>query len=213
MEIQRTANAGVLLKLDGVTLLLDGLCESYGPYQGTPAKIAEEITRNPPDLLAFTHGHPDHFGESLVSEYRKQNLRPILGPESLPCVTDHGSAKAGTVSVTPIPNRHLGMSDVLHRSYLIEGSKRVLFAGDAAPLQFKGRVELGHVDLLVAPYAYANTISSWKMSCALADAMVLLHLPDPEMDEHDLWLQVKTVAADGFGKRLFIPEIGQTLSF
>ena len=210
MEIQRTANAGVLLRLDGVTILLDGLCESFGPYLGTPAKIAEKIAKNPPDLLAFTHGHPDHFGESLVSEYGKQNLRPILGPESLPCGAQPGSWTVGGFTVTPIATRHLGMSDVEHRSYLIAGSKRVLFTGDAAPLQFKGK-EPEHVDVLIAPYAFANTVSSWKMSCALADATVLLHLPDRECDEHDLYLQVKTIAGDAVGSRLYIPEVGETL--
>ena len=213
MQIQRTANAGVRLTLDGADILLDGLCQELTPYLGTPASIAEEIFKNPPDLLAFTHGHSDHFGESLVSKYRKQNLRPILGPESLPCDAIPGSVKIGSVTVTPIATRHLGMNDVTHRSYLIEGSKRVLFTGDAAPLQFKGREEVGHIDLLIAPYAYANTISSWKMSCAMADATVLLHLPDRDSDVHDLWLQVKTVAGGAIGTRLFIPEVGDILTF
>ena len=214
MEIQRTANAGVLLTLDGVKILLDGLCESFGPYLGTPAAIVEELLQNPPDLLAFTHGHPDHFGETLVSEYGKQNLRPILGPESLPCDAQCGSLRIGDVTVTPIATRHIGKVEpgLTHQSYLIEGSKRVLFAGDASPLQWKGREDVGRIDVLIAPYAYANTVSSWQLSCAIAEKTVLLHLPKRQDDAYGLWGQVEIAAGHQLGKRLYIPDVGENLS-
>ena len=60
MLIRRVSNAGVLLELDGVKLLLDGFCKSVGPYMATPNKIREELLLDPPDLLAFTHEHEDH---------------------------------------------------------------------------------------------------------------------------------------------------------
>ncbi len=205
MEIQRTANAGVLLKLDGVSILLDGLCYRIEPYIETPAAIAAEIMKNPPDLLAFTHGHGDHYGESLVSAFQKQNLRPILGPESLPYGTDHRKMRIGGVTVTPIPSRHIGKSDpnLSHFSYLIEGSKRIFFAGDAAPLQWKGReVKL---DVLIAPYAYANTQASWDWSRTVADKVVVLHLPERDNDPAGLWPQI------GIASDAMIPRIGETI--
>ena len=215
MEIQRTANAGVLLKLDGVSILLDGLCCCVEPYMQTPAHIVSEIFQDPPDLLAFTHGHADHFGETLVSEYGKQNLRPILGPESLPWGTDHRKTRIGDVTVTPIPTRHLGKTEpgLEHVSFLIEGSRRVLFAGDAAPGQLWSREDLGNIDVLIAPYAYANTDASWKHSCQFAKVTVLLHLPEREKDTFGLWRQVETVAAGEIGKRLLIPQMGEKIVF
>ena len=68
MEIQRTANAGVLLKLDGVSILLDGLSDRIEPYVETPAAMAKALQKDPPDLLVFTHNHGDHSG----------GLRPII---------------------------------------------------------------------------------------------------------------------------------------
>ena len=77
MEIQRTANAGVLLKLDGVSILLDGLADRVEGYLPTPPEIAQQLLENPPDILAFTHYHADHCSEALLLPYRKQKFRPM----------------------------------------------------------------------------------------------------------------------------------------
>ena len=36
MRVKRTANAGVLLELDGARILLDGVCGEIKPYLPTP---------------------------------------------------------------------------------------------------------------------------------------------------------------------------------
>ena len=61
MEIRRTANAGVLLTLDDVKILLDGVSREVKPYPATPPKIKQELLSCPPDVVLFTHDHPDHF--------------------------------------------------------------------------------------------------------------------------------------------------------
>jgi len=159
MEIQRTANAGVCLKMDGVTILLDGLCERVEGYLPTPGAIAEQLLVSPPDLLAFTHRHADHCSEALLLPYRKQNLRPILGPELL----HMGAVNVGNVTITPIASRHLGKVEpgLQHVSFIIEGSRCVWFMGDAAPIQWKNRTDLPWPDVLIAPYAYGNTKAAW----------------------------------------------------
>ena len=43
MELVRTANAGILLKLDGKTILLDGVCREVKPYPATPPKLREQL--------------------------------------------------------------------------------------------------------------------------------------------------------------------------
>ena len=210
MEIERTGNAGVLLKLDGVSILLDGLCDGIAGYLPTPPSIAQRILMDPPDILAFTHYHADHCSDALLLPYRKQNLRPILGPESL----YSGAVQVGDVKITPVKTRHLGRvePDLQHVSYVIEGSKCVWFTGDAAPLQWRELSDLPRPDVLIAPYAYGNTKSAWDLSCSLTDHMVLLHLPNRGEDPYLLWDSIKSTAICMDKKKLFIPEMGEIIS-
>ena len=208
MELQRTANAGVRLTMDGVTILLDGLADRVEGYLPTPAEMAENLLRNPPDALVYTHNHPDHCSEALLLPYRKQNLRPIYGPESL----HSGSFQVGGVTVTPVESRHLGKTEpgLIHASYILQGSKCVWFMGDAAPLQWKTRPDLPKPDVLIAPYAYGNTRAVWDMSCSLAKTIVLLHLPDKDKDVYRLWEGVEATTANTVAN-LWIPQIGETI--
>ena len=209
MECRRTANAGVLLKLDGITILLDGVSRPTAHYYGTPDAVKEELYTCPPDILAFTHGHMDHFDRSFAQTMYHKTLRSILGPEGL--LKEGGicqPVKAGNVTVSPIPSRHIGKAgqNVNHVSYLIEGSQRILFSGDAAPTQFRDL----QVDVLIAPYAWALTPSAWQLAARVAKKLVLVHLPDPGNDPAGLWQQVKTVTAAA-GPELFIPTMEQTI--
>ena len=209
MEIQRTANAGCLLKMDGVSILLDGLADRVEGYLPTPAEMARRLLENPPDILAFTHYHPDHCSEALLSQYRKQNLRPIIGPESL----YSGDIHLGDVTITPVESRHLGRTEpgLQHVSFIIQGSICIWFMGDAAPLQWKNRTDLPKPDLLIAPYAYGNTKAVWDMSCSLAKNVVLLHLPDRDEDLYRLWESVESTTAQSNDTSLWIPKIGETI--
>ena len=210
MELQRTANAGVLLKLDGVSILLDGLCDGVEGYLPTPPAIARQLLENPPDLLAFTHGHEDHQSEALLLPYRKQNLRPILGPESLHL----GAVRVGDVTVKMVESRHLGKTEpgLNHISYIIEGSRCVWFVGDAAPLQWKNRTDLPRPDVLIAPYAYANTKTAWDLTTGLTNQVVLLHLPPRDSDPYHLWGSVEQTVKSTEGVSLWIPGMGEQIS-
>lgn len=210
MEIQRTANAGVLLKMDGVSILLDGLADRVEGYLPTPAQMAERLLKNPPDALVFTHYHKDHCSDALLLNYRKQNLRPIYGPESL----YSGAIQLGEVTITPVESRHLGKTEpsLQHVSYIVQGSKCVWFMGDAAPLQWKNRTDLPKPDVLIAPYAYGNTKAAWEMSCSLAKNIVLLHLPDRDQDIYSLWESVDSATAQRESINLWIPQIGESIT-
>ena len=209
MEIQRTANAGVLLKLDGVAILLDGLCDRVEGYLPTPPDMAKQLLDNPPDVLAFTHCHKDHCSDALLLPYRKQNLRPIYGPESLRL----GKVRVGEVTITVVPSRHLGNAEqgLEHVSYIIEGSQCVWFTGDAAPLQWKTRTDLPRPDVLIAPFAYGNAKSPWELVKSITEKMVLLHLPHRQMDEYGLWDAVERTTADRQNVSLWVPEIGERI--
>ena len=208
MEIRRTCNAGVCLKLDGVSILLDGLCDRVEGYIPTPPAVAQQLLDNPPDLLAFTHYHKDHCSRALLSPYRKENLRPILGPECL----SNGAVQVGEVTITPVASRHLGRIEpgLEHVSYIVEGSRCIWFMGDAAPSQWKNRADLPKADVLIAPYAYANTPTSWELTRTLAEKIVLLHLPEKEKDPYGLWEGVE--AAVTGSANTWLPAIGETIA-
>lgn len=211
MRISRVSNAGVLLELDGVKILLDGFCTGHGPYLATPAPIRDSLLADPPDMLAFTHEHPDHFDAHGAEQYHKQTLRPVLGPENLPCGTTSRGISRGFVSVLPIKSRHIGKEyfHVPHVSYAITGSKSVWFLGDAVPSQWHGIDRKCHV--LIAPFAYALSDSAWRMTCELAEHVVLVHMPLRENDPAGLWPQVEAVTGASCPVHLHIPAIGETI--
>ena len=211
MRISRVSNAGVLLELDGVRILLDGFCTGHGPYLATPSAIRDQLLADPPDMLAFTHEHEDHFDAHAAENYHKQTLRPVLGPENLPCGTTSRGISRGFVSILPIKSRHIGKEyfHVPHVSYAITGSKSVWFLGDAVPSQWHGIDRKCHV--LIAPFAYALSDSAWRMTSELAEHVVLVHMPLRENDPAKLWPQVEAVTGASCPVHLHIPAIGETI--
>ena len=212
MQIKRTASAGVLLELDGVRILLDGVCRKVEPYLETPVSVKEALLRNPPDAVAFTHCHADHYDETFVSAYLEKTAGPVMGPADIPFCQE-GSVRVGDVKITTVESRHLGKSDgAKHCSYVIEGSKCVWFLGDAAPAQWRKRTDLPKPDVLLAPYPYA-TGSAWQLTKSLgAKTVVLLHLPDREADDYGLWNGVEQATKNREGVALLIPQIGERIS-
>ncbi len=186
MEIRRTANAGVLLKLDGVTILMDGVCREVKPYPATPPEIKAELTENMPDVVAFTHAHKDHYDLGFAACILQKN-GGILGPEEC-----HGSMEpltVGNVRITPIPSRHIGTAGKYtpHASFVVEGSRCVWFTGDATPTQWQ-RMHLPKPDVMIVPYAYCNTPSAWSATRKLgARHVILVHMPLPQDDDIGLW--------------------------
>ncbi len=212
MELTRTANAGVLLRLDGVTILLDGVCREVKPYPATPPEIKAELLRDLPDAVAFTHAHKDHFDPAFATAYQQQTSRVIFGPADC-----HGTMEAGEVGnvrITPIPSRHIGAAGktTSHASFILEGSQCVWFLGDASPLLWKDRSDLPKPDVLIVPYAYATTPAAWEITKALhPKEIVLLHLPDRQDDSIGLWDAVEATVEDK--THLHIPALAETIHF
>ncbi len=211
MEIKRTANAGVLLKLDGVSILLDGVCREVSPYLATPPEERKALSDCWPDVLAFTHVHKDHYDPDFAASYRKQTNGVILGPEDL-----RGSAELVTVrgvTVTPVKSRHIGKAGqtVSHYSFIIAGTRCVWFLGDATPLQWRGREDLPVPDVLLVPYAYAVTETGWQITKQLgAKTVILLHMPTEEKDPIGLWAAVRSTVGET-AAFLKIPAMGETV--
>ncbi len=204
MRFVRTANAGGILSLDGKEILLDGVCDPSGPYLGTPKPMDWQLSKLPISCIAWTHFHPDHCRKAFYGEMAFTPGVTQLSPEN------PGLWQAENVTVTPLPSRHLGKSLCPHQSYLITGSQRILFTGDAAPTQWQ---QLQDVDVLIAPYAYANSPAAWKRVRAMGvKKAVIIHLPPKEKDSFGLWEGVSAVTADEQEIAVYFPEIGEKIT-
>ncbi len=211
MEILRTANAGVLLKLDDTTILLDGVCREVKPYLATPLHRREALRKNWPNAVAFTHMHKDHYDPDYAAEFSKCTGGVIFGPAQLGRVTTtRESTRIGNVTVKPVKSRHIGAAgkETEHYSYLIQGSKCVFFTGDASPSQWAGCTDLPKIDVLIVPYAYAITSAGWRAAKALCDGtIVLVHMPEKNSDPDGLWDLVLSVARNPDGATFWIPAL------
>lgn len=203
MEFLRTANAGVLLKMDGVSILLDGVSGELHPYFGTPDDIRKKLTEQLPDMLAFTHTHRDHYDEDYAIHHQKTTQKSYYGPE---CVNP---VLVGGVKIQAISTRHIGKNDVPHVSFIINGSKTVWFMGDAAPAALKEMKEMPKPNVIFVPFAYGLTPSAWRDTKETgAKSIVFLHLPDSECDELGIWDTLIKNTAD---THVLIPDIGHTI--
>lgn len=89
LHVTLLANAGLLLRYGGVTLLLDGIYGSEGhPFSTLPPQTREKLFAGQPpfdkiDYLLFTHAHPDHFSPGLTLGYLKQRrVKGVFLPET-----------------------------------------------------------------------------------------------------------------------------------
>ena len=208
MKLTRTANAGVLLKLDGVSILLDGVCREVKPYPATPPEVKAELMQALPDMVAFTHAHKDHYDPAFAAFVKEQG-GVILGPREVKGSME--PVRVGDVTITPIPSRHIGAAgkSTPHASFVIQGSLCVWFTGDSTPLMWKDS-ELPKPDVLVVPYAYTATPTGWQIAKDLgAKKVVLLHMPEREKDDIGLWQAVEETTKNE--PMLEIPAMGQTL--
>lgn len=160
LRITLIANAGVLLRYRGSTLLIDGIQNSENlPFSALPDRLWQELlcgSHRFPKIggLLFSHLHPDHFSCPMTAQYLKRNpdlqLFMPAEPLSRKCLADSGFRLERTVllfsgtegrvfrlspdiTVQAFRTRHLDRRfyGVPHYCYLISfGSKHVLFTAD-----------------------------------------------------------------------------------
>ena len=213
MKLKRTANAGVLLELDGVSILLDGVCREVKPYPATPPEERELLSTCWPDVVAYTHAHKDHYDPAYAAEYMRQTGRAILGPDGVGGV--RGSMQTvvlNDLKIIPITCRHIGLAgrDTPHCGFVINGTKTVWFTGDSSPLQWKNREDLSEPDVMIVPYAFVNSNSSWEFTKSKHAAVILLHMPKRSDDVVGLWESVENTV--GNLEQIIIPEIGEMIT-
>ena len=206
MEIRRTANAGVLLTIDGVKILLDGVCRQVFSYLPTPPEEKQRLLQNLPDAVAFTHPHPDHYDSDFAASYAE-----AAGKEILPTAP---ASFVGGVRIDAVPTRHMGKTEpgLMHVSFVLQGSKTVWFLGDAAPQQLKLLSAYPKPDVLIVPFPYmATEVAVKQIEALLPCQIVLVHMPDRTDDPDGIWEMV-TPAIKKLGQYVYCPEIGENLT-
>ncbi|MEA4853282.1 MAG: MBL fold metallo-hydrolase [Christensenella sp.] len=77
--IMLTANAGVLIKYHGKTILLDALHDRYTDrFSSVPNDLLEQVSEGEGefahiDVMAYTHDHPDHYSERWTRRFLKKH--------------------------------------------------------------------------------------------------------------------------------------------
>ena len=213
MEIRRTANAGVLLTLDNVKILLDGVSREVRPYPATPPEIALDLIICPPDAALFTHNHPDHFDPAYCRKTNSVIYGTEQAGEELPNLMADKTAVIGKVRVNAVPTRHMGHygKTTEHQSYVVEGSQVVWFLGDASPTELRKLAPFPKPDVLLIPYPYISTPAALKMVEAyLPCKIVLLHMPLQTDDPEGIW-QGASAGMEHLKAYLHVPQMGETL--
>jgi hypothetical protein len=83
--------------------------------------------------------------------------------------------------------------------------------GDASPLNLRKMENMPKPDVLIAPFAYFNTPSSFEAAKKTgAKNFVIVHLPEEENEENNLWRDVKSVTEEEKG--VFLMKIGETIT-
>lgn len=219
MQIRRTANAGVLLTLDDVQILLDGVCQEVKPYLATPPAERNKLSSHWPDGVFFTHTHADHFDGDFAGDYNRATARPVYAPAQAAqlcadaIVTD-ACIPVGNVCVKAVATRHMGHygSTTEHRSYVVAGSKVLWFLGDASPSEWKRFADCARPDVIAVPYPYVSTPSAIKLlEAQLPCKIVLLHLPEKEDDPQNIWQAIAPGVAQ-LRQNILLPRMGETLN-
>jgi hypothetical protein len=114
------------------------------------------------------------------------------------------------VQLRAIPTRHLGKVEegLLHSSFLISGSKKILFTGDASPASLRNV----SADIVIAPFAYANTSAGLKAVVNTgAKDLVLLHMPKCDPDPYGIWESVRAAIFGQDEIQVYIPKMGESI--
>ena len=208
LRITKTCNAGVLIEYGSARALFDGVCGEVPPYAGTPAHIRRELSEDIPDIVAFTHTHPDHWDGSFARAAFIGGRCAVLMPGG------QSTASCGDLmKVSAVRTRHLGKPDFPHVSYLLSIQDRTVWiAGDASPDSLVSSMGPVRPDIAVVPYSYLLTVSAAeKISAAGAKTVIVVHMPAEGPETAELTDSVRANAHLVPGT--VFPETGETLAF
>ncbi|SDY97122.1 MBL fold metallo-hydrolase [Tindallia californiensis] len=247
-RIQYIANSGVLVEIGSKRILIDALTKSKIPmFKSTPEDIYQQLLNQEPpydqiDFLLVTHQHSDHFdAERVLSFLRNSQKTKIIAPEEVifslrkeapdvsserlygmnPALGQSETIYLEGLRIKGMAMRHEGETDtaILHLAYLMDGGKKVMHLGDAAPekenfdtFQLKEEV----VDVLLANFPYAGIPKARQLvrEYIAPKKMAVIHLPDPDKDRWG-WRKATQKSylrsKQDFVKTVFFKEMGERI--
>lgn len=226
MILARVSNAGLWVEAEGRRFLLDGLHgQPPPPYCGMDPGWEKALfqDRYPVDVVAFTHGHPDHFCPQVAARYLAAHPQSAVyaGPDVLealraqgivnPCYGWDGPGPGGLMA---IPTRHMGAQyrTAPHCSLYLPGPEPLLFTGDAspAPSNFFPAGQRLQTHVLAAPFAFfeENPLRRVVLQRIQPSRAYVLHLPLPQADTQGLAQQIQQNLA-GCSLPAIILQLGQ----
>jgi L-ascorbate metabolism protein UlaG (beta-lactamase superfamily) len=138
-------HASTVIDLDGVRLLTDPVLRPRVAHLKRQVVSADRLAARLPDAVLISHQHFDHLDLPTLRRLGR-DTRLIVCPGSGPLLRKKGfrrveelavgdSAAVGPVSVTAVPAEHDGRRWPFGNrgeavGFLVEGSRRVYFAGD-----------------------------------------------------------------------------------
>ncbi len=141
-----SVNAGISLETEGLRIWVDALHDRQVPdFSTLTPEMQSELFRSErfqnPDVIAYTHCHPDHFSQTLTADAlrRYPNARLILPENRFPGQL----LLRGQEMIVPVKGRLLTFrrlphggetyGNVPHYGLMIEdGGQRILILGDCA---------------------------------------------------------------------------------
>lgn len=202
-EMTLIANAGLLIRLGCRTILLDALHDRKveGWSSVTPERLQRLIALLPeegPDMIIFTHCHPDHYSQGLAEQAAERWPRAaLLLPEQRLSVQQLVCGRLEniflpdlTVRFAKVPHESDRYAGVPHYACMLEhDGLSLLFTGDAklcAPELSDFVEKCGNPDVFTATFPWITLRRGRKfIQEKIHPAYVVIdHLPFAEDDIH-----------------------------
>lgn len=196
-KITLTANAGVIIKLEDMCILIDALhCEPTERFSTLSPEQVETVFKllhsSPPDVMLVTHSHPDHYSRLLTERAKTEFPKmEIILPWRSECPTR--SAVIGNTDISWLPLEHMPLSIVEDRTnygFCIRCGESLIFTPGDADLHSPAVAESVagmKPSLALLPFPWLTLPSAKNVYDSLApEKTLLLHLPFDDSDRYNI---------------------------
>ena len=200
-QVTLSANAGIALDFGGLRILVDALHNEKVPgFSTVTPKLWAAMREHPafaaPDLIFFTHCHPDHFSRELTREALSlwPRAKVLLPEERFP----GQGLLSGRRERVRLPDLTLDFIRLIHEGpryadkphygcILESRGFRVLITGDCrlcAPELREFLQEAGPIDLAILDFPWLTLPQgrNFVQECIRPKTLLVCHLPFPEDD-------------------------------
>ena len=211
--ITLSANAGVSLDFGGVRIWVDALHRHRVPnFSSVSPELLEKVWASDafaaPDVIFYTHCHPDHYSRALTEEAlaRWPGAQLILPEQEFPgqilLTGEEASYRFGgvTMEFRRLCHEKEQYADVPHYGALLsDGEKRILLPGDCAVANPALSDWLGGVCpdavLLDFPWITLQRGRRFIQDFLPTEHLIVYHLPFPQDDPSGYRAAVQRAAA------------------